>query len=290
MVPLDGSERSLVALPVAKALAEIEGATIHVLHVCDRDVPARELCAGLHLAKEQLTGVVLDELTGMPAARIVELAGRIPDSMLVMAAHAQEVEVGNELGPVTEQVLANVSCPVVLVRPELGARPWSLKRILLPHDGSPVTAAGFLPAVRLAELAEAEILVLHVATLSGEPAPGSLPVPPYVDQPHLEWPEWTREFLERMEVFTDLPTTQQPRLFLSKGDPGHEILRFATEQRVDLIALSWHGSLERARAGTLKDVILNAPCPLLFAKAPTEEPRVTKGSLELREGAHYLHS
>ena len=35
LVPLDGSEYALAALPVAKAFGEIEHATVHVVHVAD---------------------------------------------------------------------------------------------------------------------------------------------------------------------------------------------------------------------------------------------------------------
>ena len=35
LVPLDGSEQALAALPVAKVLGEIERAALHILHVGD---------------------------------------------------------------------------------------------------------------------------------------------------------------------------------------------------------------------------------------------------------------
>ncbi len=289
VVPLDGSEGALVALPVARGLAQVIGATIHLLHVSEQALPLREVTRLLGLSPELMEGVILDELTGDPAERIAQF-GCEPGTMLVMASHSNHGKYG--LGEVSSRVLELASCPLVLVRRERGMAPWRLQRMLLPHDGSPVTAAGFFPAVRLAQQAEASVFVLHVATLTGEPMPGSLPVPPYVDQPHLEWPEWTLEFLERMDVFTETAAALQPRLFLSKGKPGEEILRFARERSIDLIAVSWHGTLEPQRAGTLKEIIDSAPCPVLFAKAPEEEPAETKhrGTIDLRNAGPFLHS
>ena len=50
LIPLDGSEHALVALPVAKAFSEIEDATLHFLHVSESKPPPMELlarpCAG----------------------------------------------------------------------------------------------------------------------------------------------------------------------------------------------------------------------------------------------------
>ncbi|MGI5862899.1 MAG: universal stress protein [Myxococcales bacterium] len=289
VVPLDGSEGALTALPVARGLAQVTGATIHLLHVSEQALPLREVSRQLGLTPEQMEGVVLDELTGEPAERIAQFCCE-PGTLLVMASRSNHGKYG--LGEVSSRVLELAGCPIVLVRRERGMAPWCLQRMLLPHDGSPVTAAGFRPAVRLAQLAEATVFVLHVATLSGEPTPGSLPVPPYVDQPHLEWPEWSLEFLERMDVFTETAAALQPRLFLSKGDPGQEILRFARERGVDLIAVSWHGTLELRRAGTLKEIIDNAPCPVFFAKAPEEEPAETqhRGTIDLRNAGPFLHS
>jgi nucleotide-binding universal stress UspA family protein len=291
VVPLDGTDRSMVALPVARTLGKTLGGTLHVVYVTDRPLPLLEVNRRLGLRPEQMEGAVLDELSGPVGERIAEFASQSPDSLVVMSAHSAQVGPGEELGPVTERVLAESTTPVLLVRPELSLRDWAPHRVLLPHDGSPVTAAGFRPAVHLAELAESSLYVLHVATLGAESTPGSLPVPPYVDQPHHEWPEWTREFLERMDVFTDLPTGLQPRLFLSKGEPAAEIVRFANERSIDLIALSWHGSLELKHAGTLKKVILNAPCPVLFSKAPELEPEQRRGgTIDLRQSGPYLHS
>jgi len=274
ILPLDGSSLATMAFPVAKALADLEGGTLHVVHAAERLVAPRELAGQLGLSPGHLAEVVIDELAGDPAEAIISLVRETAEPRLVMVAYARTLAAGHELGPVTERVLGEVDCPVVLVRPQHDVEGWELGRMLLPHDGAPHTAEGFAPAARLAERAEAEVYVLHVATLSGTPEPGTLPVPPYVDQPQHEWPEWTREFLDRMEVFTGLSPELEPRLFLSKGAPGAEILRYADERHIDLIALSWHGSLASEHAATLKEVILSAPCPVLFLRAPAPRSEV----------------
>src|SRR5512132_3492461 len=233
LVPLDGTERALSALPIAKALADLEGGTLHVVHVCEeRLLPPRELAGRLGLVPEDLAGTVIDEMAGDPGHSILSLAAGLARARIVIAAHSEHEN--KRLGHVTRAVLAHTRCPVFLVRPERGLDPWALQRLVLPHDGSARTAAALQPAVDLAERAGASLFVLHVATWAGEPRPDALTVPSYVDQPQYEWPEWAREFLEQMEMAWRLPRELQPRLFLSKGNPGQEIVRFAEQRRIDL--------------------------------------------------------
>src|SRR5512132_528005 len=75
LVPLDGTERALSALPIAKALADLEGGTLHVVHVCEeRLLPPRELAGRLGLVPEDLAGTVIDEMAGDPGHSILSLA------------------------------------------------------------------------------------------------------------------------------------------------------------------------------------------------------------------------
>lgn len=265
VVPLDGSVHALVSLPVARALAELEGATLHVAHVAERTLPPREVLEKLGLKPEELRGSVLDLATGRPGPGIVRLASATQSRFIVMCTHTGLARVRGELGAVAEEVLSSAPCPVVLVRPERGLRPWALRRVLLPHDGTPTTAAAVDPAATLAHRAGAELVVLHVAAPgTGRPAePGTFAGPRYMDQPQHEWPSWAREFRERLLALGHAPMGVKPRLFLARGEPGEAIVRFAGEHQSDLIVLGWHGRLEAERAATLKAVIREAPCPVL---------------------------
>jgi nucleotide-binding universal stress UspA family protein len=173
-----------------------------------------------------------------------------------------------ELGSVAGAVVRQAPCPVVLVRPELGLRAWSLRRIVVPHDGTPTTAAAIEPASNLAGRSGAEFDILHVAAPdTAQPAePGTLTAPRYLDQPQHEWPAWAREFLARTRSLCHCPSVVQTRLDLRTGEPGAEIVRFATEHQGDLIVLAWRGYLDAERATTLREVIRAAPCPTLILR------------------------
>jgi nucleotide-binding universal stress UspA family protein len=182
-----------------------------------------------------------------------------------MCTHTSADKPRGALGSVAREVLMRAPCPVVLVHPERGLRPWRLHRLLLPHDGTPTGAAAIRPAAALALRAGAELAVLHVAARgAGRPGePGSFAAPRYVDQLQHGWPEWTREFLERLRAVGRCPAALTTRLFLATGETGPAIVEFATSQGSDLIALAWRGVLEPGRAVTARAVIGGAPCPIV---------------------------
>lgn len=261
-VPLDGSPGAARALPVARALADLEGASVHLVHATDRARPAREVVGQLGLSPEAAFGTVLDEVVGPSPEALLELAGQIPSARIVLWNEGGETG----LSPALARVLAEAECPVVAVGARCGPGPWSVRRVLLPHDGSPLTSTALGLPLRLARLAGAALFVLHVADLFGPRGPGALPVPTYVDQPQHEWAEWSREFLARIEAFWDLAASARPQLMLTRGEPWEEVVRFASRRQIDLIGLGFRGSAEGERAATLKRVLSWAPCPVLVQR------------------------
>lgn len=269
IVPLDGSRHSLAALPVAKALSEMLEATLHVVHIAEAALPPQELLQRLGLDPEQLRGSVLQQATGPPAMGIVHLAEEWHSRMIVMCAHAGSVWPRGVMGTVAEAVLCRAPCPVILVRPERGLLPWALRRALVPHDGTPSTAAAVGVAVDLAERSGADLHILHVADpdVRRTAEPGSMTVPQYLDQPQHEWLAWNREFIDRFRRLCGCPTSVPMRLFLGRGKASDEIVRQARERVSDLLVLVWHGHWEEERAVTLKTVIRHTPCPVLVLRA-----------------------
>jgi nucleotide-binding universal stress UspA family protein len=172
------------------------------------------------------------------------------------------------LGSTALAVLESAPCPIVLVRPDRGTRPWALHRVLLPHDGTPTTSAAIPPAAKVAATAGAELEVLHVAAPGSRPSQeqGSLMPPRYVDQPQHEWPAWAGEFLERLGGACELGSLKV-HMSLGTGTPGEEVLRRAGEHASDLIVLAWRGAWEGERAATVKAVLRGAPCPVMIVRS-----------------------
>jgi nucleotide-binding universal stress UspA family protein len=129
--------------------------------------PARH-DAGVHEGKEEWSWEVsLGEtirLPGSAAAVIVQEATERQAAMIVMCPQIRTDLQSRALGSVAEAVLRTAPCPIVLVPSARGRKSWALRRLLVPHDGTPTSAAAMGPATEFAAMAAAELVVLHVAT------------------------------------------------------------------------------------------------------------------------------
>ncbi len=274
VVPLDGSREAAAALPVARALATAENATLHILHVSDAMLAAKMMAEQLRLTREELDGAVLDQRIGQPAAEIVRQAHDLGSRLIVMSSRCVQDAERGALGSVTREVLRHAPCPVVIVPYAHAVPAWSLRNILLPHDGIPTTAAAIARTSELARKAGAELAVLHIASTSSPPPgePGALMAPRYLDQPQYEWPAWAREFMDRVVAIGGPPPDVRMRLFFAWGEPADVIVEFAAQHHTDLVVIAWVAGWEPEQRTTMRKVIDQAPGPLLIF--PLEQPQV----------------
>lgn len=265
LVPLDGSPNATAALPVARGLADLMGATVALLYVGPEALAPGELLDRMRLSAEDVRGLVISQSTGSPADAIVRAAAARHAVLIVMCVPARPAGPSYPFGSVPGDVLRTAPCPVVLVPSIRGRHPWALRQLVLPHDGTPTSAAAIAPTADLASRAGADLVVLHVATPGVErPAePGTFVAPRYLDQPQHEWPAWEREFLERVRGAGHPTNIEKIRLVLAQGEASAAILEFSRRHASDLIALAWRGGLEPERARTMRRVIRDASCPVI---------------------------
>jgi nucleotide-binding universal stress UspA family protein len=265
LVPLDGSEPALAALPVARVLGEIEQASLLLVQVGESKTPGGALSDQLKAAGHEIDDATIETYAGEPAVEIYRIADEIKPQMVVLCKHTA-TEPRNALGSTATSVLRKVSCPLVLVPPERGSTPWRLHHLLVPHDGTPTTSAALWPAAEIAGHAHAELLIVHVADGPAPTESGSFTTPSYVDQPQYEWPAWSSEFLMRIACICPLGLLHV-RLSLARGNPTREIMRLAGEQSTDLVVVAWRGVWETPRAPIFKDLINAARCPVMVVRA-----------------------
>ena len=235
------------------------------IHVGREALAPDALLGRLRLSAEDVRGLMIDQCTGSPADAIVREAAARHTVLIVMGAPTRPDGPLHAFGSVLGDVLRTAPCPVVLVPSIRGRHPWALRQLVLPHDGTPTSAAAIAPTADLASRAGADLVVLHVATPGAErPAElGTFVAPRYLDHPHHEWPAWSREFLERVRGLGYLANIEKIRLVLAHGEASAAILEFARRNASDLIALAWRGSLEPERAQTIRRVIRDASCPVI---------------------------
>jgi nucleotide-binding universal stress UspA family protein len=266
VLPLDGSEQSRVALPVAQKLADLFGATMHVANVEKTSAALKEQPAELGLSSKETRGSVFEASSTDPAATITRLTQELPEALLVMSTAMGPQQRPLRFGSLTEKVFTAKPQRAVLVNPVRGNQPWELHRILLAHDGTPISTPAVGPAADLARRAAAEVVALHVAA-RGEDRPearGSIAAPFYVDQPQHEWPAWAEEFMNRVVAGGAVGSGVHFKLRVTGGQAGSELADAAREHNVDLVIMAWHGHWAEHEDCATRVVVRNAGCPVML--------------------------
>jgi nucleotide-binding universal stress UspA family protein len=265
VLPLDGRKFSQLAIPIARELARLHDATLHVVYVGVEALAHKDTLASLGLKPSETRGVVMEHSKGNPAEDVLHSARDLPRALIVMCTHTGQQTNGDRFGSVTEAILLSKPERIVLLTPERGDKAWNLRSILLAHDGTPACHPAAGPAAELAHLAGAQIIALHVATRRsprGE-EPGSLSAPRYVDQPQHEWPAWANEFMSRMLATGVAPSSMHFDLVVTGGQPGSEVAQVARERNADLVVMGWHGRWAHDPSAT-RVVIRTSGCPVFL--------------------------
>ncbi len=187
LVPLDGSELAEAALPAARYLAGALKAKVTLVHVIEEDAPttvhgerhlvsareAESYLAGIsRLAAAQGTEVtchVHAAATGNVAHAIVAHQDELTHDLIVMCTHGHSGLRRILIGSIAQQVVAEGSKPVLLIRPEGKGRdlPFDIRVILAPVDGDPAHERGLDAAMELARATGARLQLLSVVPTMG---------------------------------------------------------------------------------------------------------------------------
>jgi len=176
LVPIDGSELSLRALPTARALAARLGADLRSLSVASDDAEAARLrtigaaMLDVDVDDERVSVVV----GGDPADAIVRRADELGSSVVCMSTHGRGRLSGALVGSVARSLLQRSPEPVVVLgpsadnpgwtpRPRRWPEPLSVARIVACVDGSE-TSEQILPvAAAWASALDLSLTILTVA-------------------------------------------------------------------------------------------------------------------------------
>jgi nucleotide-binding universal stress UspA family protein len=119
IVPIDGSDRSAIALRTGEALAQRFGATLHTVSVAvdPFDLSHLRVVAAAALAVERTDCRVHTVLSDELATAIASLADELGPSVVCMSTHARDRLAGAVVGSAAREVLHVTSQPVVMVGP-----------------------------------------------------------------------------------------------------------------------------------------------------------------------------
>jgi nucleotide-binding universal stress UspA family protein len=294
LVPLDGSELAERAVPVAAELSRRADAGLLLAHVHAPLSPDPIHMEGLPLLDEELrplrrqheqayladvsrrlgAGLAISTLLleGPVAAALAAQARSSGARLVVMTTHGRGGFERAWLGSVADEMARISPVPLLLLRPEPGARPGPFRRILVPLDGSPLAEAILESAVAFARLEpESELLLLRVvhsvvtAAWVADPAPAAALA--------------ARELAAQQQRAHDYLAGVVHRLLaaglraraLVEVDPNvpAAILRTARAEQSDLVALATHGrsGLGRLVLGSVADkLVRGSPTPILLLR------------------------
>ena len=273
VVPLDGSDFGMCALPVTLTLARRSQARVHLVHVrepivspeggpkvydgLERGLRADMTAMAARLARDadvQVDAVFLEGPAVPTIQRYLEENGH---DLLVMMTHGRGGLSRWWLGSTADGLVRHTSVPVLLLRQESAwltdaAEPL-FRRVLVPLDGSSV-ADQVLDHVMSLATPDMTVYVLLTVLIPG----------PLGDEHRREavssYLEDVADELRRGEALVEVAVVTHP-------NAAQAILDAAHEQHVDLIALSTQGrgGLSRVMQGSVADeVIRGASVPVLI--------------------------
>jgi nucleotide-binding universal stress UspA family protein len=288
LVPVDGSPNAERALPYALTLAKATGARLLVARV----VPPSHVNASGRLgtrvkamsdAEAYLDGLFPEPRVypvvstvayfDEPARMIVQEVERRSVDLVVIATHRRAGRGAWLYGSVADRVFRHLHVPVVVLPPECSTA-WDGRprpRILVSLDGSRVAEAALRPAVDLANVLRAGLVLTRV-------------VHPDVPRRISELNDTTALLRDRADTAnassyleatgaTLRPTGPAITARVFAGDDVSEsILTVARESDVDAIALSthgWGGFAHRLMGSIASSLVARANVPLLLVRPTT---------------------
>jgi nucleotide-binding universal stress UspA family protein len=287
----DFSASSKQALAYGLDLVERTGATLHFMHVHEVSMgpfvggePSPE--AGQQKLQAQFRercNEALGEYAHPPddahLSYIIERSGAVAPALMtyaeehgvdliVMGTHGRRGVKRVLFGSVAEEVLRSASCPVLTARTEEeeehGSAPASVERLVVPIDFSDASRSALQYAVRLANIYDAPLTLVHVVELPKIPTVyevefSDLSPEEIAAQVRTELEEWGRSVAgEGVDIST----------VVESGDPVPTLLDRASTPN-DLLVMATHGlsGVKRRVLGSIAEGVLRrAPGPVITGR------------------------
>ncbi|NJD17929.1 MAG: universal stress protein, partial [Gemmatimonadetes bacterium] len=294
--PLDGSEFSERTLALAKALAKATGASLHLVHVHVPHPPDHFLSntqfhyEGLDLEeyeahhREQEAAYLADVvartsgetpvdtalLEGHVAEEVGRYAAQVKADLVLITTHGHTGVSRMWLGSVADALIRTTGFPLLVIHPAFGshvpAEVRTFRHIMVPLDGSDLSATILRPAADLARASGAKLTLVHVVSSSAVLGTRIFPVLPDDVGPAVEK---AREYLEGKAKELRAQGLTVETHVEEHESPGRAIAAIADKLDADLVALATHGygGLKRALLGSVADKVLrSSPLPLLVQR------------------------
>jgi nucleotide-binding universal stress UspA family protein len=207
---------------------------------------------------------------GPPVATILAVAELSRATLIAVASHGYRGLRRWAAGSIAEQIVQATTTPVLLVRiAEHPPAPASLRRILIPLDGSVFARYALDHAIALAHGARSELVVLQAVASSIEEYIGASA--PLLDQRNALRENVRKAYVarygEQVDAHASITTT------IGLGATADAIMEEVHRRHIDLIVLAMpaHSALRRrSRGGTAAQIFHNTHVPLLLVHSPVQ--------------------
>ncbi len=245
----------------AAVFARLIGSAVTLLHVRERgdtEEADTRLAALARATGEAGLAVTTESASGDPAEEIVRRALSLRASAIVMGTHGGSGLERLMLGSVAERVLHHASRPVATLRGPAHAG-GQIRKVVCGADFADLAPLRY--AARLAQKAEAELVVVHAVPELPEPGRRSLVPPSYA-------PALLEE--ARRELAREIADLGAPAGKVSErvvpGPAPRALLRCAADEAADLLVVGVH---PHVLGSTTHPVVRGADCPVLTVPAET---------------------
>jgi nucleotide-binding universal stress UspA family protein len=288
LIPLDGSKSAELALQYGEMLANALGSEIILLHVCSHECQNNQAAhqnyvyaeaddLKQNLTREPTAGGSIKVTAYAEDGNPLEIINRFIEKnnidFTIMTTAGEAGQQNGILGKVTDHITRTVKIPVLLIRTPAAGAPVkagpSLKRILAPLDGSPLSRF----ALPLAEVLAAKLQIpITLFQMVSEFYPYYGDAAPFVDYDKLTAAEKTRVQSELTALQAEL-TRQGHSVDWSSvvgRDAAYEIIELSKKLSDCLVVMSTHGrsGVGRWAFGSVAEkVIRYGSAPLLMVPA-----------------------
>lgn len=277
----------------AAAIAARERARLHLLHVLESTSPVyrnfvtdfqtgREILATpeyQRTVKEALDrncesvlkncgAHEIEIALGYPWEEILKRAKEKGAELIILGPHTGEAEqkgvvrARGSIGSTLQGVITHERCPVMIIQRPVPEDRLNFKNVMVCVDFSESCRHALEFAKKLAQRYGSRLFIFHAHTPPA--AAEALPSPS---------PAAAGELMEKLEKFCEaIPDNIPHEKHLAEGrEPCSEILKFAFDQNIQLIAMGSHTKEKGPKwhvGSAVEDVSLRAECPVVVAADP----------------------
>lgn len=228
--------------------------------------------------------VEVDVRVGRAAEEVLSAASNTGADLIIIATHGRDGIARWRLGSVADKIVRQADCPTIVVGPNVNRElePYSLRRILVPLDGTPLAEEALPVATWIAQANGAEFDLVRVVSLPGA---GIYDGMGYSVDLLTDIEDAARAYLA--EVAARLEKRVAVRTELLLGDAGDQLLAHMKETPSELMVVASHGraGLVRTALGSVADRMLHGPAPVLILRPEQVNGRFVQAALNLEQPA-----